>query len=346
MKTYMVGGCVRDMLLKRQPKDIDFVVVGATPEEMTALGYEKVGASFPVFLKNGFEYALARTERKTGVGYLGFETDYNPNVTLEEDLLRRDLTINSMAYDEETKTVIDPYGGQKDLEAGILRHTSIAFAEDPVRVLRTARFAARYGFEIAEETLELMDRVVPELDYVPPERIWAEIEKGLMERFPYKMFRTLENVRAFRADNMAPYRAGGFAAKLQEVNDQHDIVTRFALICSRFDDKDFIECRIPNECAIVGRTINKYFPLLLMYPRYKKEQRLMMLYELRVLNNRWLIDKCLDVLDIYGSVLPTREWVEEDLARIRTVDAAAIAAECASGYEVKDKLFKARVAVM
>ena len=141
MKIYMVGGCVRDMILGREPEDIDYVVVGSTPEEMLEKGYTQVGATFPVFLKCSEEYALARTERKTGVGYQGFETKHDPTVTLEEDLRRRDLTINSMAQDIND-VITDPYGGRADLEAGILRHTSEAFAEDPVRVLRTARFAA------------------------------------------------------------------------------------------------------------------------------------------------------------------------------------------------------------
>ena len=204
MKIYQVGGCVRDKLLGLTPKDIDYVVVGSTPQQMLDLGYQQVGSSFPVFLKDGEEYALARTERKTGVGYNGFETKHDPNVTLEDDLCRRDLTINSMAMDEDGH-LFDPHGGQSDLQAQILRHTSEAFAEDPVRVLRTARFAARYKFDIAPDTIELMNKIAHELDFIPQERIWTEIEKGLMEKTPAVMFDTLTRCGAFtRSDALKP----------------------------------------------------------------------------------------------------------------------------------------------
>ena len=160
MQIYKVGGAVRDRLLGREATEIDWVVVGATAEEMLEQGYRPVGADFPVFLhpQSGEEYALARTERKSGRGYGGFIFYASPDVTLEQDLIRRDLTVNAMAEDDHGK-LIDPYGGQKDLSARVLRHVSPAFAEDPLRVLRVARFAARYaplGFTVAEETLALM----------------------------------------------------------------------------------------------------------------------------------------------------------------------------------------------
>ena len=164
MKTYLVGGAVRDKLLGLPVRDRDYVVVGATPEEMTAKGFKPVGADFPVFLHpvTKEEYALARTERKSGRGYKGFTVHAAPDVTLEDDLRRRDLTINAMAEDEDG-VLIDPFGGARDLEAGILRHVSPAFAEDPVRILRVARLAARYagrGFRIAAETNRLMYALV------------------------------------------------------------------------------------------------------------------------------------------------------------------------------------------
>src|ERR671939_1237881 len=161
MKAYVVGGAVRDELLGLPVKDRDHVVVGATPEEMVRLGYKPVGKDFPVFLhpQTHEEYALTRTERKSGRGYRGFTVHAAPDVTLEEDLRRRDLTINAMAKAEDG-TLIDPYGGRRDLEQGILRHVSEAFVEDPVRILRVARFAARFGFAVAPQTLELMGRMV------------------------------------------------------------------------------------------------------------------------------------------------------------------------------------------
>lgn len=193
-KVYLVGGAVRDQLLGRPVKDHDYVVVGATPEYMEQLGFEQVGADFPVFLhpKTKDEYALARTERKTGKGYHGFETKYDPSVSLEDDLRRRDLTINAIAYDPKTKEYVDPFGGREDLQRKIIRHVSDAFAEDPLRVLRVARFRARYGWEIAPETLQLMKKLNPELKSLTKERVWLELEKTMTEQNPQLFFDTLQ----------------------------------------------------------------------------------------------------------------------------------------------------------
>jgi tRNA nucleotidyltransferase (CCA-adding enzyme) len=197
MQIYKVGGAVRDRLLEQPVTEIDWVVVGGTAEELTAQGFRPVGADFPVFLhpKTGDEYALARTERKSGRGYGGFTFFASPEVTLEDDLIRRDLTINAMAEDEAGH-VIDPYGGLKDLQARLLRHVSPAFMEDPLRVLRVARFAARYaplGFTVAQETLELMQHMAAsgELDALTPERMWKEISRALMESRPDVFIQTL-----------------------------------------------------------------------------------------------------------------------------------------------------------
>lgn len=196
----IVGGAVRDRLLGLPVRDRDHVVVGATPEEMSALGFQPVGKDFPVFLhpKTHEEYALARTERKTARGYKGFAVHATPDVTLEEDLRRRDLTINAMAESDDGQ-IIDPYGGRADLEARLLRHVSEAFAEDPVRILRVARFAARFlDFSVAPETLDLMGRMVAdgEVDALVPERIWQELSRGLMEAKPSRMFLVLRDCGA------------------------------------------------------------------------------------------------------------------------------------------------------
>lgn len=190
MQIYKVGGAVRDRLLGRPVTEVDWVVVGASAEQMQTLGYRPVGADFPVFLhpKTGEEYALARTERKSGRGYGGFTFYASPEVTLEEDLIRRDLTINAMAENEQGQ-LFDPYNGQADLAARTLRHVSPAFAEDPLRVLRVARFAARYaelGFTVADETLALMRQLAEsdELQALTPERCWKEISRALMEPRP------------------------------------------------------------------------------------------------------------------------------------------------------------------
>ena len=200
MKTYTVGGAVRDELLGRPVTDRDHVVVGATPEMMVAQGFRPVGQDFPVFLhpETREEYALARTERKSGRGYKGFTVYAAPEVSLEEDLRRRDLTINAMALDE-AGNLIDPYGGQSDLEAKLFRHVSPAFAEDPVRILRVARFAARFvDFSVAVETLALMRQMVDagEVDALVPERVWQEVARGLMEARPSRMFLALRECGA------------------------------------------------------------------------------------------------------------------------------------------------------
>ena len=197
MKTWRVGGAVRDALLGRPVNDHDWVVVGASPKELVDQGYLPVGKDFPVFLhpETREEVALARTERKTAPGYHGFTFHADPAVTLEEDLQRRDLTINAMAQDDDG-LIVDPYGGRKDLEARVLRHVSPAFAEDPVRILRIARFAARFhDFTVAPETTTLMSRMVEdgEVDALVAERVWQELSRGLMEERPSRMFEVLRS---------------------------------------------------------------------------------------------------------------------------------------------------------
>ncbi len=202
MQTYVVGGAVRDELLGFAVKDKDFVVVGSTPEAMLAAGFKPVGKDFPVFLhpKTHDEYALARTERKTAKGYKGFVVHASPEVTLEEDLARRDLTINAIAKDDAGK-LIDPFNGLADIQAKILRHVSDAFAEDPVRILRAARFAARFtDFNVAPATMILMRQMVEagEVDALVSERVWQELAKGLMEEKPSRMFDVLRECGALQ----------------------------------------------------------------------------------------------------------------------------------------------------
>lgn len=211
MQIYLVGGAVRDSLLQYPIKDKDYLVTGATIQQMLDLGYQQVGRSFPVFLhpETHQEYALARTEKKSGSGYTGFVCDFSTDITVEQDLLRRDLTINAMAMIEDSstlqstsqKTIIDPYNGQQDLNDRILRHVSDAFSEDPLRVLRVARFAARYhhlGFTIAEETLALMAKISAsgELLALTPERVWQEMESSLAEQSAHVFFEVLHSVGA------------------------------------------------------------------------------------------------------------------------------------------------------
>ena len=203
MKIYLVGGAVRDELLGLDVRERDWVVVGARPEELLARGFKPVGKDFPVFLhpQTSEEYALARTERKTGPGYHGFDTRFSPDVTLEQDLERRDLTINAIARDQDTGQLIDPFHGQRDLQERWLRHVSAAFVEDPVRVLRIARFAARFaplGFRVAPETMELLRKIAArgELDALVPERVWQETQRALEMPAPRQFFEVLREGNA------------------------------------------------------------------------------------------------------------------------------------------------------
>ena len=204
MNIYLVGGAVRDQLLNKPYKDKDWVVVGATPDELIAQGFKQVGADFPVFLhpQSQEEYALARTERKSGHGYQGFSVDFGKNVTLEEDLVRRDLTINAMAQDENGN-IIDPFNGQADIKSKTLRHVSNAFSEDPLRVLRVARFAARFhhlGFSVATETIALMKQISEsgELTHLTPERVWVETQRALHEQSPWIYFEILKQCNGLK----------------------------------------------------------------------------------------------------------------------------------------------------
>lgn len=219
MKIYRVGGAVRDKLLNYPCFENDWVVVGSSPEEMIKLGYQPVGNDFPVFInaETGEEYALARTERKSGVGYQGFTFHTAPNISLEDDLIRRDLTINAIAEDEDGH-IIDPYGGREDLSQKVLRHVSNAFVEDPLRVLRVARFAARYhhlGFTVAPETQTLMKSIVNsgELTHLAVERVWKETDRALCEQSPDLFIQTLRD-------------CGALAALLPEVNNLFGVAQR------------------------------------------------------------------------------------------------------------------------
>lgn len=259
-KTYLVGGAVRDQLLSRKIIERDYVVVGSTIEQMLACGFSQVGKDFPVFLhpKTKEEYALARTEKKQGHGYTGFICHASPEITLEEDLQRRDLTVNAMALDANGN-LIDPYGGQQDLSAKILRHVSSAFSEDPLRVLRVARFAARYhylGFTVAEETLQLMREISEsgELSALSPERIWKEIERSLSEKNPEIFFTILHQCCALKAiwpdlatawqipvtiDSSSQHLGYLIMRTLQEAVKLSDkIAIRFACLCLYFDQNN------------------------------------------------------------------------------------------------------------
>lgn len=268
MDIYLVGGAVRDELLGFPVKDRDWVVVGASPDDMLAQGYRQVGADFPVFLHpdTNEEYALARTERKQGHGYHGFVVYSAPDVTLEEDLRRRDLTINAMARDAQG-LMVDPFNGQQDLADRTLRHVSPAFAEDPLRILRTARFAARFapeGFQVADETMALMRQMVAdgEVDHLVPERVWQEVQRALQERQPAVFFEVLQACGALAVliPELSEARLAPALAALKCTCAQDSATdTRFAALLSPLPADLAAQraktMKAPNECQDLVRLV-------------------------------------------------------------------------------------------
>ena len=261
MKIYTVGGAVRDTLMGLTPKDVDYLVTGSTPEEMNALGYKQVGADFPVFLHpdTGEEYALARTERKSGRGYNGFITDFNPNVTVFQDLERRDLTINAIAQNE-AGGLIDPFLGAQDIDNRVLRHVSSAFADDPVRVLRLARFHARYGpeWEIAPETLSFCACMVAnrELEYLTRERVVAELHKALHSPYPDLFFKLLIEINAMEV--LFPEIKGDLWLKVMRNIDAPKM--RWAMLTGFVKEPEKFEARLgmPGEYTRYSKMYRSY----------------------------------------------------------------------------------------
>lgn len=328
MEIYHVGGSVRDTLLNNTVHDHDFVVVGATFDEMIAAGFKHIDAtSFPVFHDaNANEYALARIERKVGNGYHGFESFYEPTVTLEDDLSRRDLTCNSMAvkiadWEEFTKTknielVIDPFCGLTDIMLGVLRHTSDAFAEDPVRILRVARFAARYDhMQIAEPTLNLMELMVSdgEVDHLVPERVWAETAKAIMETNPLKYFRLLDECGAL--ERVIPgltaeqYNSVTFR-ELHNVTYLDKVLTathRWMLLTCSFQHEEDIESMLlalktPNDVVKACLTFHKLIRLYHEYATYDNKHIALfnILHELNFWNDKGRFEELGAVVFFYG----------------------------------------------
>jgi tRNA nucleotidyltransferase (CCA-adding enzyme) len=257
MQAFVVGGAVRDELLQRPVTDRDWVVVGSTPQEMRSAGFIAVGADFPVFLHphTREEYALARTERKTAPGYKGFQFHASPDVTLEQDLSRRDLTINAMARAADGR-LIDPWGGQRDLQARLLRHVSEAFAEDPVRILRLARFAARFPeFSVAPETMVLAASMVAagEVDALVPERIWQELSRGLMEARPSRMFEVLRACGALRCLLPEVDRLWG----VPQPADPHPEVDTGVHLMMVLDMAARLDASLPVRFACLGHDLGK-----------------------------------------------------------------------------------------
>jgi tRNA nucleotidyltransferase (CCA-adding enzyme) len=270
MKIYLVGGAVRDRLLGYPYHEKDWVVVGATAEQLLAEGFQPVGKDFPVFLhpQSKEEYALARTERKTAAGYTGFDCYASPDVTLEEDLQRRDLTINAIAEDSDGK-LFDPYGGQQDIENKLLRHVSAAFTEDPLRILRVARFSARYahlGFTVAKETLQLMQALSAgdELQALPAERIWKELQRALGERSPQQFFITLQQAHALQQlmPELSPLQAHSLQVLERAAGQQQPASVGFAVLLYGLDKDSCLQLcahlKSPNEFKDLAVLVSRF----------------------------------------------------------------------------------------
>jgi tRNA nucleotidyltransferase (CCA-adding enzyme) len=374
MKVYAVGGAVRDELLGLPVKDRDYVVVGATPEDMTRLGYKPVGKDFPVFLhpETHEEYALARTERKTARGYRGFQVYAAPDVTLEEDLSRRDLTVNAIARDE-TGRIIDPCGGAEDLKRGVLRHVSPAFAEDPVRILRAARFAARFGFKVAPATLRLMRAMVDagEADALVPERVWQELAIGLMEAAPSKMFALLRSCGALA--RVLPELDAAWAGRAQYARSQraldtaaargHALEVRYAVLACALAPAQVpgaapesalrrmsARLRAPSECAQLALLALRQREQLALGAQLDAEAVVALLQACDAWRRPERFGQLLQAVECHdrgrGRAHAAAPRLLAALRAARTVDAGAIAKSAAEPHRIAARLRSARVAAV
>lgn len=354
MKIYLVGGAVRDELLGFSPKERDWVVVGATVEDMLKLGYRQVGKDFPVFLhpETKEEYALARKERKVGRGYTGFSFDTSPHVTLEEDLMRRDLTINAMAKTADGK-LIDPYGGKNDLEKKLLRHVSPAFSEDPVRILRVARFAARYkNFQVADETNKLMKQMVlsGEVDALVAERVWKELERALTEEHPEKFFQVLADCDALLA--LFPgFSAEGpeMTALVNAAKTFSDPQIRFAALVHRMPEKELQKLceryRIPNEYKELSLLLIRYSRDYINFKEAKDAKKVLQFFiETDAFRREERFKKLLNALEASYSI--SFSWLMSCFNIAKDVDVKTIIATGVTGKEISNRLNEERLKVI
>jgi tRNA nucleotidyltransferase (CCA-adding enzyme) len=356
MKYFLVGGAVRDMLLGLEPKDSDYVVVGGTIEQMIELKFRQVGADFPVFLhpESGEEYALARSEKKVAPGYHGFKVEFSPTVTLEEDLIRRDLTINAMAIDADGN-VVDPYGGQNDLKDKILRHTSLAFQEDPVRVLRLARFTARYtDFSVHPDTIDLMASMVEngELDHLTPDRVWAEFEKGLMEKKPSRMFKIIEQIGAAKLfKEFFDIWPGRYDALDEAAADNESFEVRFAIIGGGFkSNADYRKWRVAGDCEEVSALVNNNLHSFVNYESLSPQEVVQLFNRADLFRRQHRFAKIVTsakyILAHSKKPVSFTHKVVEDMESVLAVDGGKIAMSMPDKTKIKDAIFAARVAAV
>ncbi|WP_339673332.1 multifunctional CCA tRNA nucleotidyl transferase/2'3'-cyclic phosphodiesterase/2'nucleotidase/phosphatase [Dasania marina] len=355
MKIYLVGGAVRDTLLGYPFHERDWVVVGGTPQQLLAQGYQQVGKDFPVFLhpKTKEEYALARTERKNGQGYTGFACYSAPDVSLEDDLLRRDLSINAIAQDEQGN-IIDPYNGQLDIAAKKLRHVSPAFAEDPLRVLRTARFLARYhhlGFTVADETLQLMQQLSDsgELTQLSRERIWVETEKALHERSPEQYFLCLQHCGALQQlYPEMPTLTPQSLQRLQQARKSCNSSQLFALLFYQAENNNLLKqlksIKVPNEVAELCQLLQQHADLVLA-EQLSAEQILLLLQHCDGYRRGQRFTDFLHCCQQINSHNQA-DKLKQALTLCLSVDAKALAAQGLSGKDIAQAIQQQRLAIV
>ncbi|MES2217379.1 MAG: multifunctional CCA tRNA nucleotidyl transferase/2'3'-cyclic phosphodiesterase/2'nucleotidase/phosphatase [Pseudomonadota bacterium] len=352
MEIYLVGGAVRDALLGLPVTENDWVVVGATPAAMLQQGYKQVGKDFPVFLhpSSHEEYALARVERKTGRGYTGFDFDASPQVTLTQDLSRRDLTINAIAKTLDGK-LIDPYHGQADLKDKILRHVSPAFAEDPVRILRVARFAARFaefGFTVAPETNDLMKTMVTagEVDALVAERVWKELSRALVEKNPEQFFFVLENCDALRV-LFPQFSTANFSALARAAALTNDPEIRFAVLCHGLSVKQIEELgkryRVPGNYIELALLVANHQEKFLQARELSAEDLLTLLQATDAFRREPRFKKFLATVEIIAESSAQAAWLTKAFQAAKEVNPQTFLEKGAKGQEIADLIRKERI---
>lgn len=354
-KIYLVGGSVRDRLLHLPVVDHDWVVVGATPNELLALGYQQVGKDFPVFLHpiTKEEYALARTERKSGKGYTGFICDFSKDITLEQDLIRRDLTINAIAMDEDGN-LVDPYHGLDDIKLKLLRHVSPAFREDPLRVLRVARFAARYyhlGFRIASETQKLMEEMVlaGEINTLTPERVWKETEKALASADPQVYFQVLKQCGALTIlfPSLTLSNTVAYALKKSTLLTD-DLTVRFAVLFGELEteaEKLCSQIKAPNQYTKLAIMVQKYRLKVENVTQLTADQIIDLFNRIDVWRNPHHLNQLIIASQSYAKTesFPQAKYLERAYKLAHGVNVQNIIAEGYKGKLIQDELQKRRI---
>ena len=355
---YLVGGAVRDALLGIEVKDQDWVVVGSTPEEMVAAGYRPVGKDFPVFIdpKTSEEYALARTERKSGKGYKGFTFHTDPSVTLEQDLIRRDLRINAIAK-SQTGELIDPYGGVDDLNNRLLRHVSPAFAEDPLRVLRVARFAARFadlGFRVANETLELMAEISRsgELEALTTERVWQELERALNTPRADQFFSVLQQANSLNI--LFPEFIQLEQDQLQQLANAllESPEARFALLvffaCTELDELKTLCQRLktPNRYRDLSIDLLMQHERVINYDSIEPEEKLALINELKLQKSTARLDQIKPICEVIYNRSCALESLDLDIRSLALIEPKTLIQEGFKGAELGQELQRRQIAAL